>query len=211
MPTPNWDTLHTRFATSVRDGVSAASISGLELTVADRDSYLNYAYNKYVGLVSMYNPDAVERILPDLFQRATITGSAGIANLPSDFGSNLSVSSQGIDVNKPEVRQFKRIQDSSTLQNPPSVTNIYISPRGTVIDILPTSITVNLDITYLIKPQVITEGGANDIVLTSNHWDTIIQLARAQYYRDKSEFDVAQSMEQDALINSPFKIGEIKK
>lgn len=201
----NWDTLHLRLASSVRDGVSAANVDGAELTVADRDAYLNYAYTQYVRLLDLYNPSAIDKIVEELFIIAPITVTLGVATLPSDFGYIVDVRSSSAVVTLLKSLDWLKIKDTATIQDPPSATNVYATLSGTNLLILPQVSTV-LDIGY-IQFQVITQGGITDISLGAEHWDTIIALAKVQYYSDKQEFDVANAFRQDAIVNSPFKIG----
>ena len=208
----NWNILHTRFASSIRDSVASATTNGGELTVADRDAYLIYAYMKYIRLISIHNPDAVSNILSELFKTVTVAPVSGVMSLPDDFGYFIGIGSytDGVVVNKPSPEDFIRIKHTSTHQAAPSDDNVYISLRGREIYILPDSNTYQYEVGYIVLPkniQTSTPESADDIVIRSEHWDTIIQLARASYFRDKSEFNLAQSIENDAILNSPFNIG----
>ena len=213
MATPSWDVLHTRLASSLRDSVSSASVNGSELFVADRDAYLNYAYQKYVRLVMIYNPSSVGRILPELFNIASLVSSSGGAiTAPPDFGYYLSMDRTDVSnavLTRPPPETFNKIKYTKSIQSPPASDNVFINIEGSIINTLPAE-AGNYDLGYIIKPVNITQGGVDDIVISSEHWDTVIALARAQYFRDKQEFAVAQSVETDAIINAPFKIGEVK-
>lgn len=214
MSTPNWDVLHTRFATSVRDSVSAATDEGDELSVADRDAYLVYAYTKYVRLVWLYNPLSVNNILAELYKLADVSAVSGVIALPSDYGFFVGlkpVSFPGATVTKLEPDNFLLMAGSITHQSIPSQLDIYVSLAGAQINVLPTSISGGFQLGYIVKPKNIVQGGADDILIEAEHWDTILGLARASYYRDKHEFDIAQSVENDAITNSPFRIGEPAK
>ena len=211
MSTPNWDILHTRLASSIRDGVSSAPTNGLELSVADRDAYLNYSYGKFVGLVYAYNPLSIGSLLRELHKIVSVSATSGVIILPTDFGLYVSMGADGVVVNEPEsIKDFIGIKHSSTLQNPASSTNIYIHVSSLTIEILPSTLSGSFSLGYILKPTSISQGGADDIVLLSTHWDTIVQFARAEYYRDKLEFEIAQSIENDAIRRSPIKIGELK-
>lgn len=211
----NWDTLHLRFASSVRDGVSTASTDGDELSVSDRDSYLNFAYTKYVRLLKMYNPSSVDKIIPELATHADITASGGSATVPTDFGyllGMIDLSNTSAEVNHLEVEDFGKMKKvSDTHQSAPSSTTIYYTLETTVIEFLPTTIADSFRIYYIAKAKSVTQGDTSyDIVIGSEHWDTIIAFANAKYYSDKQEFQQAQLKEQDAVTNAPYKVSQPK-
>lgn len=214
MATPNWDILHTRFAASIRDSVSAASDDGDELSVVDRDALLVYAYTKYIRLLWLHNPSAVNNILSELYKIESVSAVSGVIALPSDYGYFVGlqpVSFAGASVTKLSSDDFLKMAGSTTHQSLPSSNDIYICLKGTQINVLPVSISGSFNLGYIVKPLNVTQGGVNDILVEAEHWDTVLQLARAQYYRDKHEFDIAQAIESDAIINSPYKIGEVSK
>lgn len=210
MATPNWDQLHLRFAAQIRDSVSTASTAGAELSVADRDAYLNSAFTEYVRLVAMYNPDSLNRILPELFQVNSVNHVVGVITLPADFGYHIDLSQAGSVVTKLDMLDWIKFIDQSDVQSPPTPDNIYYTIAGSIL-LRPLSASPTFDISYIQSPQSIVQGGSSDIPLRYQHYDTIVSLAKVMYYRDKNEFEVAQSFEQTAIANSPFKIGEIKR
>lgn len=213
MPTPNWDILHKRFATSVRDQVDDASDDGAELTVSDRDAYLIYSYVQYIRLLILYNPKEVGDILSELFKLAQISSSNGSADFPSDFSALVDIESttNGTTLTYKEPSEFLRYKRTLGLQNPPSSTDIIYTLSGNSIKFLPDTITASFDIGYIIAVPDITQGGANDIDIDAEHWDTIIALAKEQYYYDKQEFDIGRAMRKNAIENSPFPIGVLKQ
>jgi hypothetical protein len=207
----NWDTLHLRFSTTVRDTVSVASTDGDELSVEDRDSYLNYAYEKYIGLVAEYNPEVLNIFLQELLQGDTITPSGGIAALPADFGYFVGLSGgSGVTIRKPSNDEWLKIKSSNLLQNQPSVTYVYIQVIGSVLQVIPATFESPCEILYIKFPQSIVQGGADDLSLKPLHWGSIISFAKAEYYRDKGDFEIAISIENDAILRSPIKIGVVK-
>jgi hypothetical protein len=210
MATPVWDQLHLKFASQVRDAVSAANIAGAELEVADRDSYLNLAYSEYVRLVATYNPKSLNRLLPELFAVLPVNHVAGVITLPADFGYFIDLSQSGSILTKKEVDEWQAYIGSTTVQSPPDLKNIIYVLKDNIL-IRPLTASPSFDLSYLQFPQVITQGGSVDLNLSNKNWDTIVGLAKVAYYRDKQEFDIAASWEQTAIVNSPFKIGEIKK
>ena len=209
----SWDVLHKRFATGVRDAVSSAADNGAELTVSDRDAYLIYAYTQYIRLLCIYNPGEVGNMLSELYKILEINGVSGSANLPSDFNFlvDLESTTNGTTLTKLEPQDFLRYKRSNTVQNPPSNTDIRYSLSGAVINYIPATISTTFEISYIIVPPNITQSGANDIVLGAEHWDTIVALAKESYYYDKMEFDIGRAMRNNAIENSPFKIGQTKE
>lgn len=212
MATPSWDVLHTRLAVAVRDGVSSASTNGGELTVADRDAYLNYAYSKFVGLVAQYNPEAVEYYLPELRNVVNASIVSGVITLPDDFGYFISLAGNGILVEKLDADKWINMKENNSLvTNAPSATMIYILVTGDRILTIPVSISTPVTLAYMIRASQISQGGAADIPVKSRYFDAIISLAKAQYLRDKEEYEAAKVCEDDAIISSPVKIGVPKK
>lgn len=203
----NWDTLHLRFASSVRDSVSAANLDGLELKVVDRDAYLNYAYTQYIRLLAIYNPDALDNIVPELFKTANLTAASSIINYPVDFGYFIDLRQSGTVLTKLHARDYLRIKDNPQIQDPPSAVNVYYTLSIGSVLLLPSGINTAFDFSYIVYQPNIVQGGVTDIAIGPEHWDTIIALAKVQYYSDKQEFDIAQAFRGDAILNSPYKIG----
>ena len=79
-------------------------------------------------------------------------------------------------------------------------------PSNTQILIAPANDVDSYDLTYIILPVNITEGGATDIPLTAIHFDVILDFALWYFYKDKQEFDIAQSYLKDGYLTSPFKL-----
>jgi hypothetical protein len=211
MATPNWDILSLRFASAVRDSVSSASTNGDELMASDRDAYLNYAYAKYIGLLIKFNPSIINTILEELYASATVVITAGAGTLPADFGYfiHLHIDTDVI-VTKPSVEDFIKLIDVSTVQNPPSTTNIYVNIKATTINILPASFAGNTTMYYIKKAPTKVQGSNTDIGLRSDHFDTLVELAKYYYYVDKQEYEIAKSILDNAILTAPYKIGEVK-
>ncbi len=145
----NWDTLHLRFASSVRDSVPTAATNGLELSVVDRDAYLNYAYTEYVRLLAIYNPLAIDNIVPDLFVLASLAASSGVITSPADYGYFVDLRQSGTVITRKGGREFLTIKDTPTIQDPPTPTNVYYTLSGRNILILPTTIITPFDLSYI--------------------------------------------------------------
>jgi len=209
MATPNWDILHLRFASSIRDGVSSASANGSELTVSDRDAYLNFAYSKYVRLIGLYNKKAHDGILPELFKTEFISASNGVASLPDDLGFLIDASPvvSGATLDLIEASEFLKYKYSSTLQSPSSNTLMRARLVAGNLELLPTSYTGQIEISYLFY-ETLTEGTGDDLTIGAEHWDVIVAFAKYSYYQDKQEFQIATAILNDAIMNSPFKITE---
>jgi len=205
--TPSWDILHLRFASSIRDAVTAATVDGSELTVADRDGYLNYGYTKYINLLGINNPDAMDEIIPELLSIQSVITTAGVITRPNDFGYYVDMASPnaGVVITKVDATEWLNILGTSTLQSPPSSSNIYVIQTGSLFNMLPADTTGSFYLAYIVAQGTITQGGSTDILLNEINFEPVIQLARAQYYRDKQEFPLAQAIEQDSVITGLFK------
>lgn len=211
----NWNILHKRLASAVRDEVVLATDSGKELSVADRDAYLIHAYTEYVRLISMHNPSAVGNILSELCRIVEVPAVNGVITMPADFGSfipdAIGSTVAGVMVTVPSPSDFVKLKTVPTAPMAPTSDNIFLSLQGSSINVLPVDNAGIYIIGYIIKPLDIhtaTPESVEDILIQAEHWDTIIELAKAKYFRDKSEFDIAASIKQDAIINAPFRIGE---
>jgi hypothetical protein len=200
----NWDILHTRFASSIRDSVSSATLSGLELTVSDRDAYLNYAYNKYIRLLILANKNnGASNILHELYKITSLTLSSGVASIPTDYSYYIDVvGASGEEVNI-VLDDWLRYKYLSPIERPYNDTNLYILITSD-IKCLPSTFSGSIEMSYIAKAIPLVQGGQDDIVLTSEHWDTIIEFAKASYQRDKLEFELAKSLEDDAVSSSMF-------
>lgn len=203
MATPNWDILHLRFASSIRDAVSAATVDGQELTVVDRDGYLNYGYSKFLNLLGTKNPDGIDEVVPELFQIASVVATSGVIPRPNDFGYYVDMASAdaGVVITKVDAKEWLNILGTSTLQSPPSTTNIYIVQTQTQFNILPANTSGSFYLSYITAQGTLTQNGATDLILDEINFEPVIQLARAHYYRDKQEFSLAQAIEQDSVIS----------
>jgi len=82
----------------------------------------------------------------------------------------------------------------------------FCLPSNTQVLIAPATDADTYDLTYIILPVNLTEGGATDFPLTSIHFDVILDFALWYFYKDKQEFDIAQSYLKDAYLTSPFKL-----
>jgi hypothetical protein len=214
MSTPNWDILHTRFATSIRDTVPSASVDGEELSVADRDAYLNSAYSKYIRLIGLYNKESVDSILPELFNTEIITAVSGVAAQPSDLGFLIDIQpsdNAGAVVEVVSALEFLRYKYSQTVQNPSSNSLIRTKVVGSSFYFLPLDYNGSFEVSYIKYEFGITQGGSVDISLEPENWDTIVDFAKSSYYKDKQEYQLAKDIYDEAILESPFKIGEIEK
>ncbi len=202
MSTPNWDILHLRFASSVRDAVSTAATDGSELVVADRDGYLNYGYSKFIRMIAENNPDQIDEIVTELFKIADVTATAGVITLPADFGFYVDLASPtaGTVITNVKADEFLNIKSTSTVQSPPDTDNIYITQSTDGVLMLPITTAGTFYLAYIISQGTITQGGGTDIILSDINFEPVIQLARAQYYRDKQEFSIADAIENDQLL-----------
>src|SRR5258706_9761914 len=117
MPTPVWDSIHLEFASSIRDGVSTASVDGKELTVSDRDSYLNYGYRKFVSLIAIHFVDAIDEYVPELFKSIIVIATAGVIPYPDDFGYFIDIQSPiaGTVVSEIPAHEYLTTKRTSTL------------------------------------------------------------------------------------------------
>jgi len=214
MATPVWDQLHVRFASGCRDAVTTAATNGLDLLVADRDNYLNAAYQKYILLAAQSyenDPEKFKILFQSIVKAATpLTAIAGVITLSSvtDYGFFLSLNSTtgGISVTRKSQEDFYRILRGTSGEIQATAYSKFCLPSNTQILIAPATDTDSYDLSYIILPATIAEGGATDIPLTAIHFDVILDFALWYFYKDKQEFDIAQSYLKDGYLTSPFKL-----
>jgi len=214
MATPQWDKLHLRLASGARDAVATASTAGKDLSVADRDNYLNYAYSKYILLLyNTYHSSNLE-ILKSAFQsmikvvaKTAITGVID-PSAQANYGLFLSmVSDLGVSPIRVPQEDFNRIKYSVSGEIIATDDSQFCYPEGrTSIQILPVTIADDYLITYIAQPVTITQGGSTDIPLSDDHFDPLVSFALWNHYRDKQEFEIANMYLKDAYSTAPFPI-----
>ena len=215
MATPVWNKLHIRFASGTRDAVTATN--GLDLLIADRDNYLNAAYQKYILLAAQSyenDPEKFKILFQSIVKAATpLTAVAGVIALSSvaDYGFFLSLNSTtgGISVVRKSQEDFYRILRGTSGEIQATAYSKFCFPSNTQILIAPATDTDSYDLTYLILPATVTQeslGSTADIPLTAIHFDVILDFALWYFYKDKQEFDIAQSYLKDGYLTSPFKL-----
>ncbi len=228
MATPNWDILHYRLAAGVRDAISApgsgdwtAGIApdGKDLTRADRENYLNYAWQKFIGLFyrsieEIWNRGAINKLdlfrsgFPALVKSTTVavtSGTADLSSTPTDFGIALDLQIASASIKPARPDEWPALAAAVNPEVAPSATMIYWMITGTTLQILPASGTNGTyNLSYAVKPHSVVQFSGTDIPLGSHFFNTILLFAYYAYYRDKQEFNVAQEHLAEAYRSSPI-------
>ena len=220
MATPNWDVLHLRFASAARDAVATAGTDGQDLTVSDRDSYLNMAYSKYILLLlGVYkdDPELLRTALQTMVKHVQMTSvSAAISAIRTsapDYGLLLSIfSTNGKRTVILTPEKFYAVKNNISNEIREDGNTFFALPADNSISLIedadiPDSFGYSgyvYDLVYIAYPVTITEGGSTDISIGSIHYDPIVDFALYYYYINKQDFDTAKSFYSDAFMVAPF-------
>ena len=211
MATPNWDILHLRFASGARDEVSSAASNGTDLTVADRDFFLNQAYLKYVNAVLKVYADDKHRLRTLMFDLvkhytgAAVAGEIDLSSTPTDFGVAVAVSFTDKPVFYISPHEYIELSNSINPEvGADSDLNLLWTQQDTSILLLPSTLAGDFGIAYIQKALDITRNGSTDISLSNRHWDAIIESALYIFYRAKMEFQEAEAHKQEMYNAAPF-------
>ena len=218
MATTKFNTMHLRFASSIRDEVATADVAGKDVSVADRSAYLNYAWGRYVTQLYRSYEDrlgdlksAIQSLL-----KTTIVNCSGpgiITVLPGDYGLFIDLaynsgSGYGIPINNTTQEEWTSILTNVNPEVAASSTQMYCNPSDVDILLLPATFQQNgLVLSYILKPfdvVVVTGVGGTDIPLDVPHLNSIVDFALFSFYKDKQEFDVAKMFLEDAYESAPF-------
>ena len=206
-----WGNLHLRLANMIRDRVATADLDGRDLTYADRNSYLNEAYETYLGLFNAsYRNDTefITSALSSMVKTGNVSIVSGTASsLPSDYGVFLKLSKSGVSVTKETAEGYQDVKDGRIPHKVPSSTVNYCLPKSTTIEVLPATVTDLYTLVYIVAPISVTyTDGATDIPLDPIHFRSILAFAAELIYNDKFDFDLAASFRKRAFELAPYKL-----
>jgi len=212
MATPIWDRLHLRFASGVRDAVAVATTAGKNLSVTDRDGYLNAALAKYILLfynIYQNNPEFLRSAFQSIAKTVQVTSVSGSISLAAvtDYGLFLSLSAtDGSPVVRKSQQDFNDIKNDISGEVSATANSRYCLPKDTTISVLPASSASDgtYELSYIIKPASIVENSGTDSPLTDEHFDVILGFALWYYFNDVQEFDIAKVHLQDAYQTAPY-------
>lgn len=213
--TPRWGELHLRFASGARDAVSSPNQDGKSLLKLDRDSYLNFGWQRYVNLLYQSYRNNFE-FLQKAFQSMVRIGTATVSSpglilavdLPDDYGIALSMDKSDIScITRLSQEDFNVVKNLKMKNKIPSSMNQYFCPEKNFIRLLPSSLAAGVyDLVYIINPFTITYSDTvgDDIPLDSSNDNSILGFALSMYYFDKQEFAAATKYEDTAYISAPY-------
>lgn len=212
MATPIWDKLHLRLAAGARDSVATAATAGKDLSVSDRDGYLNSAFAKYVLLAfNLYknDPPLLRAAFQSMVKQVQLTAAAGtissITSTAADYGLFIDmVATSGGAVKRLSSEDFYNIKNLVSKEIVATVDSQFCLPFDNSILLLPATISGNYNVTYIANPITIVQNGATDFPLSEAHFDVVLDFALWYFYKDKQEFAVAESYLKDGYTTAPF-------
>lgn len=218
--TPKWGVLHLRLSAMARDVVASPAADGQELKRLDRDAYLNYAWQKYIGLFyNTYRNDVelLQKALESMVNigEASITSLSfiGLSGLPTDYGFLLKLSKEGKSVTRETPEVWIEIKNGNLTNKVPSTDNHYILPTRLGLKILPSNIvSMDYDIAYIIAPFniVFSEDTGEDIPLDISHFDSILNFTLEQILNDRQEYALAAERRKEAYRTAPYPLMQVE-
>ena len=208
MASPNFDSLSVQHSRNIADTVSAAANSGNKFTTAQRSNHLNNAMRRWLFTqTSLANYNALINYIADV----TATTGSGTYSL-SGVANIISVHCDSKVIKRGNERFFNQYQASATNGNSflaPSATDPAYIYVGGVINLYPlTSFSSKtILIHYITTHTNLTAGFATDILVPSQYWHQILDLALVEAMNEiPSELSMARSKDKAQIIGAELQL-----
>ena len=191
MATPNLDILHLRLSRAIEDPVASASTAGVQLTVAQREDYLNRAINDIASLAyNLVGMNKAREVLQSMETTQAITFSSSGVSVASDYcdmpTSLIKASSSSIFSYYPKKDELdNNVNPNISAAYVVSGNKLYAYESGSILN-------SGTGTFYYIRKDAGVQG-TTDINLSSKFWDVAVDYAATLVFEETGEMQSAQA------------------
>lgn len=189
MASPNYDSLSVQHSRNIGDAVSSASSDGNQATSAMRDIHLNNAIKKFVQIKYLAKDySCISRYVNETSATALTSNVLSLSGLTPACAWIISVTNTtaGLPVREIPQELVDYVSVASTTNDfiKSSSTNQQHVREGVNVRVLGSGATDSVKIRYVAQHTTLSAGGSSDIIIDSQYWNIILELAKQEFYTD---------------------------
>jgi len=199
--------LSRQFSYRIQDPVATGSEEGVRTSSTARLLYLLRAHRKLIRLIRILSPTQQVKIFRDYFKTALVdTDDSGVLSA-SDYLEPKQIfvkydtgSEDWIEAEEVAVEDWQTVSTGQSAFCTPNLEQekIYWTLIDNEIRIVP-EVQYSLNISYLMTPPSYISLSANDLLITVDHYDLLLNTACSEFYLDAGDINLSTAYKNQVI------------